>query len=307
MWDWIAKITRNQTGLYKLAPWVLLLPRPLIRFIIWTGGLIIYHAGSRTRRQIQKNMAEILTNTTHKTIRKYARNYFHTLVYTIYEILFESGILHRIKDWKFHCIGEEHLEKALRLGRGAILFAPHMGNFFFYYWYLSKKYPCLTVASGGSQILRPFYQQFQALGCQGLDYDNTHPLELMRLLRKHLNNNGVVLLLGDFWRPNFPEATLFGHTTKSPIGTAALALDLRVPVLPFYGWHDHGFHHQMVLAKPVFLYMMYGRQQRAEAVEALNRILENMIRKVPGQWFYWFNIHEHLKADSKGTSNTLHY
>lgn len=108
---------------------------------------------------------------------------------------------------------------------------------------------------------------------------------MIRQLKAHLSRNGIVFILGDFYRPNFPRTTLFGRPTRTPAGAAAIAIEQGVPVIPFYGKREKGFRHVMVFDKPLWLHETFTRKQREEA-------LERSIRAVPDQWFYWFNVHE---------------
>jgi KDO2-lipid IV(A) lauroyltransferase len=134
--------------------------------------------------------------------------------------------------------------------------------------------------------------KFYEMGCDGLDYDNTPPLEMLRSLKKHLANNGIVFILGDFWRPAFPLSEFFGRLTRSPEGAAMLSIEQRVPVVPFYGGRLKGFTHRLVFERPMFLYEQYQRSQRSEATNQLNRFMEQVICCHPDQWFYWFNADE---------------
>jgi phosphatidylinositol dimannoside acyltransferase len=140
--------------------------------------------------------------------------------------------------------------------------------------------------------LRPIYLLFEQLGCRGLDYDSTPPIKLIRSIREHLEEGGVLFLLGDFFRPSFPTATFFGRPTHSPNGAVVLALEKRVPIVPFYGYREKGFKHRLVFHPPLFLYKEVRPEQRRKATDKLNGVLEEMICQVPGQWFYWFNLDE---------------
>ncbi|GAX88873.1 lysophospholipid acyltransferase family protein [Effusibacillus lacus] len=304
MYNWIGTLTQDQKRLQILARWMRLVPRPLVYATLWTIGWLICLGAGSVRQQVRRNMAELLQEETPGRIARFSREYFCNLPLVLYEILLDSHTLESTKDWRFLTEGEEHLQEALRHGRGAILHTAHVGNFFYYYWYLSQKYPCLTVVTASSPEIRPLYLIFQQLGCHGLDYDETPHLELIRTLRKHLAGNGVVFLLGDFWRPAFPKATFFGRETRSPGGTAALALDQQVPVVPFYGCRIKGFRHRLCFGPPVYLHEEFERHQRTEATNRLNILMERVIRRlVPGQWFYWFNSEERWEPTEqvKGT------
>jgi KDO2-lipid IV(A) lauroyltransferase len=297
LYNWIGKITKDERKLRTIARWLHLIPRPFLFLLLWISGWFVYRLAANARNQVSLNMAGLLKNHSSRQIARICRSYFCNLPIILYEILIDSHRLIESKEWRFETSGEEHLEEVLREGRGAILFAPHMGNFFYYYWYLSQKYSCLTVVTAGSPELRPLYLQFQRLGCTGLDYDDTPPLSLLRTLRKHLNDNGVVMLLGDFWRPHFPRAKFFGRVTRSPGGTALLALEQQVPVIPFYGFRLERFRHKMVFGPPIRLHEEFATSQRAEATDRLNQLMESVIEQtVPEQWFYWFNANERWES-----------
>jgi KDO2-lipid IV(A) lauroyltransferase len=292
LYGWIGKIVKNDSVLENAGRLLKYLPQPLIHLCCRAACRLMCVFAVPLRKQVKQNMDELLGNKSQEQISCFSRNYFYNLLITLYEILIESYALDRIKDIKFRTEGEIHLREVLNLGRGAIIFAPHMGNFFYYYWYLSKYYPCLTVVTAGSDELRPLYLMFQRFGCSGLDYDSTSPLKLLRALRSHLKGNGVVFLLGDFWRPVFPLSTMFGRPMRSPAGTAALALENQIPVIPFYGYREQTFKHRLVFRQPIFLHEEFKTHQRAEATKRLNLFLEQVVTEWPEQWFYWFNVNE---------------
>lgn len=257
---------------------------------------------------IRRNMAELLPREGRTggeqaaCINSCLRGYYLHAARTLYELLAAETLLPAGKA-HIRLDGEERLQAALKLGKGAILYAPHTGNFFYGYWRLSRNYPCLTVATASDPGLRPLYLCFQRLGCQGLDYDDTPPLELMRRLRSHLQKGGVVFLLGDFYRPSFPPSVLFGRDTRGPAGAAMLGLELGSPVLPARCLREKDMSHRLVLEEPILLQERFARNQRAEAMALLNRRLEEQILEEPSQWFYWFNAHERWQHDKTEGGN----
>lgn len=246
---------------------------------------------------VEQNLSDLLGAMPKGSLRAISKRYVTNVVFTLLEILFLSKKIKKRYVHQFEVQGEEHLQEAQRQakGKGFIVYAPHVGNFFYYYWYLTQKYNCLTVASAGSPELKPLYMKFAAMGCKGLDYDSVPPLELYRTLKKHVTSGGILFILGDFWRPSFPLSRLFGRLTRTPEGAAMLALEHQVPVVPFYGHRVRGFNHRLVFGKPVYLYEQFkhsGRSERSETNLLLNSFMERVIREQPSAWFYWFNAHE---------------
>ncbi|MZP30726.1 lipid A biosynthesis acyltransferase [Heliobacterium undosum] len=308
MYEWIGKITADAGRLDVIGRWAACLPRPVALAACQMLGRALYDRAGSVRERVKANMGELLGElqghprgeswgesqgeSGESRLEACCREYFLHGALGLYEVLVAFSDPKQRLDRFFTIEGEEYLETALASGRGAILFTPHLGNFFYYYWLLSRRYPCLTVGTTDSPEIRPVYERFHRMGCRGLDYDATSPSELVRKLRLHLEENGLVFLHGDFWRPHFPQAHFFGRPTRSPGGTALLALEMGVPVVPFYGRRIRGFEHRLVFCPPIYLHKEFRPHERTEATNRLNRLLAEMIAWVPEQWFYWFNVHE---------------
>jgi KDO2-lipid IV(A) lauroyltransferase len=249
-------------------------------------------SGAELRSRITINIGDLLIHLSPRQIRKLVRAYFRNLSITLFEVMFGFWRLPRGQAGKLHAEEEHFLQEVLAHGKGAIVYAPHVGNFFYYYWYLSSRYNCLTVGTAASPELKPIYTQYEQMGCRGLDYDETSPIQMIRTLKNHLKQNGVIFILGDFWRKQFPITALFGKSTRGPQGAAALALDQQTPIIPFRAFRTDGFAHRLVFGKPIHLYEIFTRSQRQEAALALNHTMEQTILAHPDQWFYWFNLHD---------------
>jgi lauroyl/myristoyl acyltransferase len=302
LYDWIAKLTSDEHKLARIERMLRIIPlwvlHAVCTFISFVGYVALRNS---LVKRVEHNIADLLDSMPKGAIRAISKIYMENVVFTLVEILFLSTRLLKLQTPNFDVQGEEHLQAAQSRsdGKGFIVYTPHMGNFFYYYWYLTRKYDCLTVASAGSPELRPLYYKFAALGCKGLDYDSVPPLEMYRTLKKHLQNGGVVFLLGDFWRSSFPLSRFFGKLTRTPEGAAMLAHDLRIPIVPFYGHRTRGFNHRLTFGSPLYLQAEFrGHVARAEANLVLNGFMERAIREQPGSWFYWFNVHERWEESS---------
>ncbi|OCT14250.1 hypothetical protein A8709_25810 [Paenibacillus pectinilyticus] len=300
MYEWIAKLTSSEGEQSRLA-------RILPIFPLWLLSLlcsVIAYIGYLVARNgfikcVETNLADVLGSSSKRKVKALTRQYVRNVVFTLYEIVFQSS---RLNEQDFELQGEEHLQAAQELakGKGFIIYTPHVGNFFGYYWYFTKRFDCLTVASAGSPELKPLYLKFAALGCKGLDYDNVPSMELYRALKKHIQAGGVIFLLGDFWRPSFPLSQFFGRSTRTPEGAAMLAYEQQVPIVPFYGYRARGFKHRLVAGEPIVLNAVEGRATRAARAATnlqLNAFMEQVIREQPASWFYWFNVHERWEPD----------
>jgi KDO2-lipid IV(A) lauroyltransferase len=299
IFDWIGQLVNHPRLLRWLRVWTLRVPRALVFMLASLLGRGIYACSADTRKLLSRNMSALMPHLSKKELRKMGRRYIVHEVLTIYEqaIEYRRALMRKGPGQaRFHYEGIEHLDEALKLGRGAILYTPHTGNYFYQYWSLSQSYNCLTVVTAGSEELRMLFAGLYWSGLKGYDYDNVAPLDLIRNLRAHLRDNGVLFLLGDFWRPGFPDCTLFGKPSKAPGGTMILSLLHKVPVVPLVGLREGWYDHRLVFEPPVYLYEKYTTDQKSEASEELSRIMERLISRVPEQWLFWFNVHERWEA-----------
>lgn len=293
MYKIIRVISRSQRLIWFLNKIVMVTPVNFTVLCCRLFSLTISTCTGNIHKRTLQNMVQILYPYYQlKEIRTHCRNYFENALLTLIEILFLSGRLSKEMNRIFDVEGRENLEMALKAGKGAILFSSHTGNFFYYYYFLSRHYPSLVVATAMDEDLHRLYLIFHRLGCNGLDYDTTNKKEMLRTIKSHLENNGILVLFGDFWRRHFPESTMFNKTTRTPRGTASLALDFSVPVIPFYGYRTKGLRHRIIIKEPVNLHELFSRNEKKAATDFLNRLLEENIVQEPAQWFYWFNTDE---------------
>lgn len=307
MYQLLAHLTAHPQRLARVRRFGGWLPQQLIIALTWPLALGLYWGVPRLRRHLQRNLVYVLIDGSWLWRTGICVRYLQHLLLLLYEVMI--GI-DRLAAEQVVIEGAEHIEAALAQGRGVILYTPHQGNFFYSYWRLAQHYNCLTVGTAGSPELRPLYEHFNRLGCAGFDYDATSPRELIRGLRQHLKANGVVFLLGDFWRPNFPEASFFGLQSRTPQGAATFALEDNVPIVPCYSVRE-GKRHRLICEEAVHLGRSFSRQQRREATDELNEWMASVISDNPSQWLYWFNCQERweghdLRLQEQSVGQVLH-
>lgn len=302
MYRWIGTFTKG-ARLQRVTRIAMALPRPVMFAVVTAGGYVAFALAGRTRRRIMRNMAELLPETSRAQRWRLCARYFVQECLTIYEQAIEyrrglrgegtGGARGRVT---FDVEGLEHLDAALSKGKGAIVLTPHVGNYFYCFWWVSQRHESLTVATMGSPEIRPLYLGFEALGLRGFDYDNDPPLTIYRRFRKLLRDNGVVFLMGDFARPGFPQATLLGKPSGFPAGPVALSLDSGAPVVPLAGRRVNWRGHRLTFMPALELAGRYRQDEKQRALEETARQLETVIRDAPDQWLYWFNIDERWRA-----------
>lgn len=296
MFQWIERL--NRPIVEKKLKWLSRIPLPVITGMCYVASQCVYLLTPGLRRKIITHMSMLFPEWSQQQKKHRAQRYIYHGMITLFEITFLTHYLDDHIETIFQTTGEERLKHALQQGRGVIIHAPHVGNFLYYYWYLSKKYDCFSVATAHPDLL-PLYKRFERMGCKGIDYDSTPPVKILRQLKSHLAKNGVVFLFGDFYRPNFPASEWFNRQTKSPMGTVALAIEMECPVIPFYGKQLAVLSHEIFFGESFYLQDNFDKTDRAGALLCLNQLLENRIRLAPEQWFYWFNAGERFEESEQ--------
>lgn len=137
--------------------------------------------------------------------------------------------------------GQEHLNKAMADGKGAVLALPHSGNWDMAGVWGVQRWGRLTTVA---ERLKPesLYQRFveyrESLGFEifPLSGGERPPFEQ---LAARLRENGLVCLLGerDLAKHGVP-VTFFGEPTRMPAGPAKLAIDTGAALLPVHCYFE---------------------------------------------------------------------
>lgn len=137
--------------------------------------------------------------------------------------------------------GQEHLDAAIRAGRGAVLALPHSGNWDMAGVWLAQTHGGFTTVA---ERLKPesLYRRFvdfrEGLGFEVLPTSggSRPPFEV---LGERLAANGLVCLMADrdLTRSGVP-VEFFGETTRMPAGPAKLAVATGAALLPAHCWFD---------------------------------------------------------------------
>lgn len=181
--------------------------------------------------------------------------------------------------------GFEHLEQAVRDGRGAIVALPHVGSWEWGGAWLSLQgYPMTAVVEPlqPPQLFQWFVAQRLALGMSVVPLGPEAGPAVLRTLRA----GGVVALVcdRDLTGKGVP-VELFGEKTTLPAGPATLALRTGAALLPAAVYSGPGPMHTAVVRPP--LETVRAGTLRADVqrlTQDLAHALEALIRRAPEQW-----------------------
>ncbi|WP_395306901.1 phosphatidylinositol mannoside acyltransferase [Mycobacterium sp. AMU20-3851] len=135
--------------------------------------------------------------------------------------------------------GDQHIEAALKLGRGVVLALPHSGNWDIAGVWLTNTYGQFATVA---ERLKPesLYNRFvayrESLGFEVLPLTGG-PRPPSEVLVERLQDNGLVCLMADrdLTRSGVP-VDFFGEQTRLPSGPAKLALQTGAVLIPAHTW-----------------------------------------------------------------------
>ncbi len=189
--------------------------------------------------------------------------------------------------------GKEHIEAALKAGRGAIMLTGHLGN-----WELcgsrvaAEGYPMNVIARAqrDSEITEYIRRTRETMGMKVL-HRGSAVRNALRVLR---NNELLAVLLDQNAGDDGVFVDFFGHLASTAPGAAAFALRTGAAVLPGFGWRNPDNTHTGVVGPPVPLVKTGDREHDIFVNTArYTKIIEEHIRAHPEQWFW---LHKRWKA-----------
>jgi len=202
--------------------------------------------------------------------------------------------------------GLEHIDKALKKGRGAIMLSAHCGN-----WELVPASFAAHDITGtvigrkmkDERIDRLIKQMRESKGYKIIDRDSS-----MRELLRVLKNNGLIGILADQDIKSIKGVfvNFFGHPAYTPVAPVVIALASKCAVLPTFIARDKNnkYKHKMII-HPELEFCLDKKDQDTiiRNTQLWSDCVENHIRQYPGQWVWfhkrWKTTPEQIKHKEK--------
>lgn len=267
------------------------LPRWLMNILGNMLGVLIWLLAGKARKQASANMRQILGSQgqmshagrrrLRRTVRRMfqysSRNYLGAFALPSLDT---DDLLQRV-----HVHGLEHLEAALALGKGVILFSAHLGPFNeLVHWLAIKGYPT-TIPVERLQDKRMLTLMLDLRRSQGINFLPLGGSAPLREVFSALRHNHLVLITVDRTsQGRHVEKPFFGAKAYLPLGPVQLAQRTGAILVGAFGWYGAG---RRIEAQFVPLSLDLPEPQRADGEQLMDGMveqLEQFIAAHPEQW-----------------------
>ena len=286
-------------GLFSL---IGLIPRNSAIKIANFLGRLWFIVDRRHRNVALENLTHVFgTEKNTDEIRKLARQVFCNLAF----IVFEIGWLLRLKKKEFskyfHVYGLHYLKNAHKKGKGVLVLTGHMGN-----WELMSL-PAKMLGYSMSAIYRPL--DFKPLDLFFINLRGSYGTTLYpkkNAMRPILRGLKKGELIGIFLDQNTPVRSgvfvdFFNRKACTNKGLALIALRTDAPVIPLFLLREEGGYR--VEFGPEVPVIRTGDKEKdiKTTSRQYNRVLEDVIRRYPDQWFW---VHKRWKTKNPAIRKT---
>ena len=253
-------------------------------FTTWAAFVLVW----RYRRRMEENIAAILGREIPDAAARKAlvwqawRNFARTVLDTI-------ALMHYSKQRMIATValeGEEHLQGALKKGKGVLALSAHLGSFTMIGARLAASgYPFSAV------VKHPAHKRFGQLTDDYRAQVGIHTIpakprrEAVRGILKALRQNRIVLVIADEFKSGDVLVDFFGLKIPAPRGPATLALRTGAVTLPMFAARQPDDSLVLSIGQPVEPVTRDDLDASVLATTAVyTRHLERAIRRYPSQW-----------------------
>ena len=275
-------------GLYVVGYWAcVLLPRG---FCYGLARLLADLYSSRApvdREAVRKNLTAVLGRpASPQEVREVFR---HFAMYLVDFFRFSHLTPKKIRRW-IRIEGTEHMEEALRQGKGAIGLTAHLGNFELAGAVLALLgFPVSAVVftHQNSRVDAFFSRQRAGVGIRAIPVRSQNQRALFQASLDALRGNGVLALVGDRdFFGNGLELPFFGRSVKIPRGPAAFSLRTGAPIVPGFLVREKDGTYRFTLERPIVAPEGVDREEAMrQMTQACVDAMSRAIRRYPTQWY----------------------
>lgn len=260
-------------------------------------GFVGYRLGGSRRRLALSNIRRAFGDSlSDDEVRGIAAGMFRSLGMMVVEFVRLGGVNKAYIDKYVSFEGLEHLEHAVKRGKGAVCLTAHYDNWELLNAALSMRgFPMGVVARPLDNPYLNSYTVAVRSSFGGHVIDKTNALRGMLGL---LKDNGVLGILLD-QRSSTKEGVMvdfFGTPASTSKGLAAIARKTDTVVIPVFIRRLNGPYHKVECMEPVRLASTGDKiEDMKENTQRFTRAIEDYIRRYPDQWFWLHSRWERRK------------
>jgi len=185
--------------------------------------------------------------------------------------------------------GREHLEEAMKKGRGVLALVNHMGC-----WEgTALALPMLGIPTyaigkklGNEKLNTLLFESRGKKGVQTLARGSSYKT-MLRVLKE---NNLLGILIDQDTDVRGVFVDFYGKPAHTPIGGAMLAMDSGAPVLPMFYIKKDDDTYEFIIEQEIPLVETGNRRRdMAENTHLFHAVIEKYIKKYPTQWVWFHN------------------
>ena len=233
-----------------------------------------------------------------------------------YEVAFQCLRGYRPDGWhpKITIRGAEHIEDALRFGKGCVLWVAHfvfapnvvkvgLNELGYAVSHLSRPDHGFSSTQFGIRFLNPVRTAFEdAYLAQRITFDRAHPAAALKRASSTVAKNGIVSFTAGAWEgSSLVEAGFLGSRIPLAIGPVWLARRSGAILLPVFATRTKAPHEFAVeIGGPIDVHT--GSSEPKALVEAVTDFLlrhEPHLTKYPAQWRGWSSLQDAVPKGNK--------
>ncbi|MBU4313480.1 MAG: lysophospholipid acyltransferase family protein [Actinobacteria bacterium] len=276
---------------YKILEFIAIATPYPVTYFIATFSARLWILTGVSVKIIRNNVSKVLNlNINDKKIHRIANRIFINWAKNIVDLLKHPIISKEKLKQRVEIEGLEHLDNALKKGRGAVIITAHLGNFEwgacriavegYKIWVLS-----LVIKN---RLVGKFFESNRLSKGPKTIYIN-RMLNVFRILK----NNEIVAIPSD--RDPTGRAArpfkFFGKTAYLPSGALQIALKSGAPLIPSFIWRKDKYNHSQIIETPIDLIREGDKETLiAKNMEKVLKVMEKYIRNNISEWEMFHDI-----------------
>ncbi len=274
------------------------LPRSLLLFWGRCVGLVVYYVNRKHRQISLSNLKTAFgEELSLRVLKSISRRCFMHYGQVILDIIKFPSLSEKKKSSIMVMEGQDHLEKALQKGRGALLFSGHYGNWEIASYYLSKLARLNVIARplDNTFLEKELYRLRTGLGAKVISKHQATKHILHSLREKEV---AVILIDQNVLRSQAVFVDFFGKKAATTPSLAAFFLRTQAALIPAFCYPATSHKYLIHINKPLEISLSGDHSQDVlKITQICTKIIEIQIRKNPQFWF-WF--HKRWKTRPEG-------